>query len=381
MAGINTTKYALKDILAVTGFDTVNGQHLFTADDLQSATFSNASDQVWATGLAGVRITGWDTNKTATLSFENGTITEGLLAVQTGTEVENLTNFSGLAKKAEIITVGTGVTSVTMTHLTTGTAGNELGWIYKRNPNDGSLTIRYPQGATASATEFSFDPATRTITLPTDGTFVAGDEVVVYYSPILAAAKRIHNAADSFPETVELYADCFFRNICNDKDYFAQIIMKKAKASGSFDWSMGGDPTVQGAEFEALTGCTDKTLWDVVIWDEDDMLTADSNVPVQAVGAATGTELTNEIVVTLTAGTFADAASTISNWTIGGANGAALGDITNVNVVAGNASVVLTTQNALGDNTNVYTITVNSAAYATNVTPIAGAIPVTVTNA
>ena len=95
-----------------------------------------------------------------------------------------------------------------------------------------------------------------------------------FYDIEVTDAKKISNDEDKFSATGMLVADCFAKDICTDKSYYAKIIYPKAKASGNFELSFGNDPSVQNMEFEALSGgCgsnATKRLWDFIVFDEDD---------------------------------------------------------------------------------------------------------------
>ena len=120
----------------------------------------------------------------------------------------------------------------------------------------------YTQAASASATEFAYAPATKTITLPTD-VFEANDEVVVDYNPKFKTYNRIENSSEKFALTVKAIIDAWFTDLCTGADVPLQVVMEKAKVSGEIDLSLGDQAAVQNISIEALsTACdTEKTLW------------------------------------------------------------------------------------------------------------------------
>jgi hypothetical protein len=380
---IKSTKYTLKQIDDILGFSLVDGSLEFILEDIQTVTFDNASDVVWATGKDGARLSGWDTNKTATISGNNGSITDGLLAAQVGSDVETISNFIG-ATISDMFVTADGVTALT-NHIAQGTIGNEIGFVYIRE-EDGSLGTKFEQGATADATHFSYDPATKVITLPTGDVVPANTTLVAFYTPMVSSVKRIRSASDKFSKNVRLIANAFFRDICTEKDYVGQIIFTKAKTEGNFSWAFGDNPAVHNFTFDALTGCGNSDMWDVIIFDTDDIIDEEPTPPtptdpVQAVGTAAGTEGETSIAVTLSAGTFdAVGGTSTANFNIGGTNGADLGSVTNVDLSAGNTVATLTIQNALGNDSNNYTVTIGGGAYATNVLPIGAPLNVVITN-
>ena len=102
-----------------------------------------------------------------------------------------------------------------------------------------------------------------------------GNEAVyMFYDIEVENAKKISNNENKFSATGMLVADCFAKDICTEKSYYAKIIYYKAKASGNFELSFGNDPSVQNMEFEALAGGCDGNgvLWDFIVFDEDDAI-------------------------------------------------------------------------------------------------------------
>lgn len=111
----------------------------------------------------------------------NGLLVGGALAAQTGSDVEDGTF---IVRKPEIVTVYSGTATLTGTPV--GTAGAEIGFVYKKNMN-GSLGTKYEQDATASGTgKFSYADKTTTFF---EGDVTDGDEIVVFYDEEVEAAK------------------------------------------------------------------------------------------------------------------------------------------------------------------------------------------------
>lgn len=268
---IISDKYLVQGIETVTWFDLENNVCKFIFDDLQEAEMSVAAETIYAEGKNGTKIGATDRNKESTFTATNGTIVDGALAVQVGSEVE--TGVQTINNYMDIMETTDG-TTVTTEFLAVGTTGAEIGYIYKKNP-DGSLGDKYPIAATASAEAFSYDPETRKITLPTDK-FKSGDEIVAFYDMKAKVGKRIVNENNKFSETGKAIFDIFVKDICTDKSYHAKITYYKAKASGTFSLNFGSDFSTHNLEIEALSGGCAKgsstILWDMVIYDEDDVI-------------------------------------------------------------------------------------------------------------
>lgn len=268
---IISDKYLVQGIETITWFDLATNVCEFIFDDLQEAEMSVESETIYAEGKNGTRIGATDRNKTSTFTATNGTIVDGALAVQVGSEVEK--GVQTINNYMDIMTTANGTTAVTE-FFPVGTTGAEIAYIYKKN-SDGSLGDKYPIAATASASAFAFDPDTKTITLPT-GAFAANDEIVAFYDTKATVGKRVVNENNKFSKTGKAIFDIFVKDICTDKSYHAKITYYKAKMSGTFSLSFGSDFSTHNIEIEALSGGCAKgastTLWDMVIYDEDDVI-------------------------------------------------------------------------------------------------------------
>ncbi len=266
---VNSNKYIVQNMERLSFFDLANGVCQFVVDDLQESTMTNEQETVYATGKNGVKIGSADRNKASRITATNGAIVDGVMAMQVGSPVVKGTTI--IPKHFFMLTTTDG-TTVDVAIKPVGEVGNEIPYIYKRNA-DGTVGKPYPIAAEATAESFKYDPATKKITLPTD-VFAAGEVVYAFYDIEVKDAKKISNDEDKFSATGMLIADCFAKDLCTDKSYYAKIIYPKAKASGNFELSFGNDPSVQNMEFEALSGgcvsSTSKRLWDFIVFDEDD---------------------------------------------------------------------------------------------------------------
>lgn len=268
---IVSDKYLVQGIETITWFDLADNVCEFIFDDLQEAEMSVESETIYAEGKNGTRIGATDRNKTSTFTATNGTIVDGALAVQVGSDVEK--GVQTINNYMDIMTTANGTTAVTEFY-PVGATGHEIAYIYKKNA-DGSLGDKYPIAAAASATAFAYDPDTKTITLPT-GVFSANDEIVAFYDTKAKVAKRVVNENNKFSKTGKAIFDCFVKDICNDKSYHAKITYYKAKMSGTFSLSFGSDFSTHNIEIEALSGgCArgaSTVLWDMVVYDEDEVI-------------------------------------------------------------------------------------------------------------
>lgn len=268
---IVSDKYLVQGIETITWFDLSNNVCKFIFDDLQEAEMSVDSETIYAEGKNGTRIGATDRNKTSTFTATNGTIVDGALAVQVGSDVE--VGVQTVNNYMDIMTTADGTSAVTEFY-PVGATGAEIAYIYKKN-SDGSLGDKYPIAAAASATAFAFDPDTKTITLPT-GVFSANDEIVAFYDTKAKVGKRVVNENNKFSETGKAIFDCFVKDICTDKSFHAKITYYKAKMSGTFSLTFGSDFSTHNISIDALSGGCAKgastLLWDLVVYDEDEVI-------------------------------------------------------------------------------------------------------------
>lgn len=243
-------RYILKKARRVTINDIATGKHRATIEELKSVNLTDGQDTTWATGANGMRLAGFDQNKTSTFTFQSGLISTGVIEAQVGGEKVTVTNGNGI-KMTETLPITSSQTTVVLAHKATGEAGNEVKWIYKVDTT-GDPGKAFAQAAVASATEFAYDAETKTITLPT-GAFAAGDDVYVEYFPTFSSYEEIVNDAESFGLTGEVYVDAWWTDTCTQTDVPLQMYCPAGKVSGAFSLAFGDEVAVQEVTIEAVT--------------------------------------------------------------------------------------------------------------------------------
>ena len=258
---IDVSKLTITQIDQITCFNNANELE-FIMDEIQEGSINNTQEKVDITGKGGRKISSLKKNKGVTVSATNGLLVGGALAAQTGSEVEQGTY---KVRVTDIIVVNTDAGATTQEAV--GTAGAEIGTLYKKNAN-GSLGDKLTQVADASALatgEFAYDPSTKALTF-FSGDLSDGSEVVAFYDVEVESAK-ISNDSETYSKTLKMYIDVTAQDNC-DNMYHGQFIIQRADFNGEFDLSMGGDPTVHSIEAESLAGgCTGSTnLWDFIVY-------------------------------------------------------------------------------------------------------------------
>lgn len=257
-------RYALKKVRKITGRDIATGKNKFVLGDLKNITISGSSDVVWADGTDGAHLVGFDTAKASTIEAENGSIDIGYLETQTGGTLTKVANGTGVLF-SETLTVSGG--KVTLSHKASGAAGNEIGFVYPLDTtSDPDRQNAIAQGAAADTDAFSYDPDTKEIALPT-GRFADGDKVYVEYFPTFSSYEELDNDIDKFSETVAVYVDAWFTDICTRKDVPLQLVMASGKVSGEISYAFGDDAAVQSISIEGTQACGEKNLWRLYKYD------------------------------------------------------------------------------------------------------------------
>jgi len=262
-----SSQFALQKVFSIFGYDIDTGELVLTLKKMKETSFTNGQETVWVTG-SDSRIASFDHSKTAMISGASALVSDELMAVQTGTDVQTLTA-STLYEYEEVVTVGTNTALTTYT--ATGTAGSEIGFAYVLDANGTSIAT-LTQDASATPTKFTYTPGTKTLTFAT-GAYTTGTKIRVVYKPTAATLKKMSSGSQTFAKTLRIVADCKMKDACNDKIIYGQLKADKGKISGAFEWSLtdGGEATVHNFECEFLESCDEDTLWTMLIVDPDDL--------------------------------------------------------------------------------------------------------------
>lgn len=253
---VDVSKLVITEVAQITAFNNA-GELEFIMDEVQNGSIKNTQEKTDIQGRNGRKIASLKKNKAVTVSASNGVLVGGVLAAQTGTEVEQGT-FK--VRITDVMTVNSNKCSTSKKAV--GTAGDEIGTLYIKNAN-GSLGAKLEQDAAAASGKFTYDPETKEIALTgiTDGT-----EVVAFYDVEVESA-RISNDSEKYSKILKLYIDVVLRDSC-DVEYAGQVIIQRADVSGEFELSLGGDNFAHSFEAESLAGgCTGSTnLWDLIVY-------------------------------------------------------------------------------------------------------------------
>ena len=250
------------------GFDRATGELKWHLTEIQNPTLGSAAESKNCIGADGAPIMTLFTSKTARFSAESALLDFTLAAAQYGTEIEEASADNQIPTPAvEEFVLAANQTTVTLAQTPVGEAGAELKYIYV--PSPGAVAKKFVLGTAASATEFTFDTETKTITLPTG--LAAGTNILVYYEYNAESGARILNSAKNFPRSCKFVLDVLGHDICNkDTLYSAKVLFRNAQLSPNVDINLatdGNHPFELEAQQEYCSA--EKGLFEIFIPDGD----------------------------------------------------------------------------------------------------------------
>lgn len=244
----------------ITAFD-MNGDFLFTLDELQSVTIGHSEDTVEITGRQGRLLNTLKRNKAVTLSGNNGMVSMGMLGAQIGADVTsgNVTYLHN-----ERLTVNSN--EATTTYKAVGTSGAEI--VAVRLMNGDALGTTMEQAAQAAEGKFAYNPDTKKLTFNV-GELADGTDIAVFYNRKVAA-NTLTNPSDKYGYKAEIYLDVIMEDMCS-KVYRVQFHFFRMDFNGTFDLEFGENQAVHAFEANSLsTGCNSKgELWEATIFVND----------------------------------------------------------------------------------------------------------------
>lgn len=267
-------KYVPIQIDRVTKYNKSTGALEYYLDQVKNGTLSNSQETVYGTGAGGVRLTALDKDKGVEFTCENGYMVLAAVADQYGSDITEATKENPFTDidYLEFLSVGADNT-VTLSNEPVGEVGAEVPFIYAMN-KDGTAGKKFVIGATASETEFAYDPATKKITLPTTpakeavGTegqpdyqpavaaapvFKPGDQVIVQYVGKAEMGKAVVNDATQFSGSGRFVIDYTCADICDQSiKRHGRTVIFNGKVDGNFEQAWGDDPMVHNLKITAM---------------------------------------------------------------------------------------------------------------------------------
>lgn len=201
-----------------------DGSVLARLTKLEDPSLQTSAESEDVTDALGSLITRLFRAKTGKFSTTNSLFSVDLYALQVGSEKEVATDEAKIPVPVEeVITVSGKGGTATLKH--TPIEGT-VKYIYQFENNQ--LATKYKVGVEANDTDFMISG--KEITVPTN---VEG-KIYVEYEYEAAAAVRVKNNTENFPEAVGVKIDCIFRDQCNENmKYAGSIVAAKGKIDPS----------------------------------------------------------------------------------------------------------------------------------------------------
>lgn len=240
MAVLNINNFVINRITRAMMFDSKTGIQMFSISSITDPVLTVTADQVSVLDSIGSVVMTFDRSKSGTFAGSNSFFDMNLLAAQSGNDKE-------IASEAEPILAPTMTETTTTAGQTewilpvtpVGAVGAEVPYIAQLNP-DGTEGTRYLLGATASATEFALDVATKTITLPTG--LPAGTRLFAPYEFNMISGTRVVNDATHFPRSGIMWVQVLGVDICDKStEYMAYLVFPNAKLDASHEITISPD--------------------------------------------------------------------------------------------------------------------------------------------
>lgn len=258
--------WTITSVETIENYSRTDDTCLSILDEIKNAKLSNTEDSADVKGKNDQTLFTIKKGKAVSGSGASGYISGNLMALQTGADpVEGKIKF----RKREVIKFTNDKTSVNISEVAVGTAGDEiLSLIVTLDPTndeDKVVSTQYKQATTAATDKFSYSD--NTITLPTETNNKSGTVEVVYEYEKDGAS--VGNKSGTYGKTTHTFINCLGKNVC-DETYFIQIEIYRCDWNANFDFDLGGDSVEHPFEFKSLvdkcSGSGEDRFWDFKVY-------------------------------------------------------------------------------------------------------------------
>lgn len=220
----NINELILDRVRYATLHDLATDEMTMRLTSVEDGSLQTSAEGQELTDAVGALITTIYRSKRAQFSGTNSLLSMDLLAAQYGADKEIATSAAKINMPvAEIVTIESEGNALKATLKHTPVA-NSVRYIYKLENKQ--IAEKYTSGESASATAFVISG--KVITPPTG--LAAGDKLFVEYEFASQTANKVENRASNFPQAGKLVIYVLFRNICNENEKYAGVIVcPKAK--------------------------------------------------------------------------------------------------------------------------------------------------------
>lgn len=259
--------WAIREVALATYYDLATNKARIQLANLKSSGIENTGETVYAQGGRGnARIVGFSGNRSGTITLQDAVFTNEVIAMMSGNDIK--TGAKSLYQRDVQKVLDD---EIELQFNPVG-ATNGLISVYVLNP-DGTHgeEITFTSG-TLSAGQYTLTGKAVTFNV---GEFPDGTEVVAYYQVNTGTdAKTITISSDKFAGSYRVVLDCLVRNVVDEKDYAAQIVIHKAKMQDNWSLTMAseGDPSVFDIPMEILKPVNTTEMYTMTIYDAGDLV-------------------------------------------------------------------------------------------------------------
>lgn len=265
-------KFAMQQVFEILLQKPIDNSIIAYLTDTKTSGLENTVEMVYPTGARGnVYIgSGFAHSRRAKANVSVATWNTEVMAAQNGavidTDVESVTQYDFI----QAVAGANDSVVLTTTYKAIGTAGTEIGFLYKLN-DDGTPETTLTQDSATGSGKFTYDPTTKAFAFASGDAPVAGDYYACVYEFKPAAASQIKISGDSIPDVAIATFYGLARDICNGELYPAQIKGRvQIDGNWSFDVSADGDPAVQDLSMEFVKGCLENDLYTFTIYTDEE---------------------------------------------------------------------------------------------------------------
>ncbi|MEK4512270.1 hypothetical protein [Paenibacillus sp. FSL K6-2524] len=254
--------WAVREVALATFYDLETNKARIQLANLKTSGLENTAETTYSLGGRGnAKIVGFSGNRGGRVTLQDAVFTNEVIAMMTGNDIKS--GAKSIYQK-EILKVEGYKASLKFTpeHVEKGLIS-----VYTLNP-DGTHNTEIEYAAVLSANKYTLTGKELKFN---QGDLDDGAEVAAYYQIITdTTAKTITVSSDKFAGTYKVVLDCLVRNVVDEKDYAAQIVINKAKMEDKWTITMAatGEPSVFDIPMEILKPVNGTELYTMTVYDE-----------------------------------------------------------------------------------------------------------------
>lgn len=264
MAQFDINNFTIDRIIRGMMISTDDGSVMWSINQITNPSLSVTTESVDAVDALNTPIMTFDRSKSAEFTAENSLFDLGLAAAQFGEQKLVASETAKIIVPIfEEIDV-TGETTVTLKHAPKGI----IPFVYSLK-EDGTLSAKYTNASSATATDFVHAENATEITIPTGLT--KGSRLFVQYEYESEAAVAVNNTAVNFPKMGKYIMEVLGADVCNPtKLIHAYVVFPNAKLLGDVDLTFTTEGTHNFTIKAQQAYCdSEKKLFSILIPDEE----------------------------------------------------------------------------------------------------------------